>query len=147
MFSVEARDLSKCAFSDAVSTITICHFLISKINAFFRLSSLHFIADFCITNGAKKALKIPLTKCRYLQLWCFHLQFCETIPHFSCGTAVRRTDTVAEPFRFLEFLDHSNAHFFVPLWVTESCTEMKAEGALESCDFGLPKIASVPPCL
>ena len=68
MFSVEARDLSKCAFPDAVSTITICHFLISKINAFFRLSSLHSIADFCITNGAKKALKIPPSKCRYLQL-------------------------------------------------------------------------------
>ena len=54
---------------------------------------------------------------------------------------------IAEAFRFLEFLDLSNAHFLVPLWVTKSCTEMKAEGALESCDFGLPKIASVPPRL
>ena len=52
---------------------------------------------------------------------------------------------IAEPFRFLEFSDLSNVHFLAPLWVTESCTEMKAKGALESCDFGLPKIASVPP--
>ena len=67
MFSVETRELSKCAFPDAVSTITICQFLISKINVFFRISSLHFIADDFSTsvsqsNGAKKNSRNPAHK-------------------------------------------------------------------------------------
>ena len=53
---------------------------------------------------------------------------------------------LAEALHFLEFVfGLSSQHFWVPLWVTESCTEMKAQGALVSCDFGQPNIASVPP--
>ena len=45
----------------------------------------------------------------------------------------------------LEFLDLSIwFHCLVLLWVTAPCIEMKAPGALESCDFGLSKITSVP---
>ena len=37
-----------------------------------------------------------------------------------------------------------NFNCLVLLWVTAPCIEMKAPGALESCDFGLSKITSVP---
>ena len=68
----------------------------------------------------------------------------ELAPMFFPGSRNNFFRGITEPTRILEFLDFSNVHCLVLLWVTAPCIEMKAPGALESCDFGLSKITSVP---
>jgi len=67
-----------------------------------------------------------------------------TFPNGTFPPTGKGRNGISEPTRILEFLDLSNVHCLVLLWVTAPCIEMKAPGALESCDFGLSKITSVP---
>ena len=107
----------------------------------------------------KIVFKIPLKTCRSVQLclkelkrfgdetnnrYRFTFTNLGSEPFLKEYSFMMLERDIAEPTRILEFLDLSNVHFLVLLRVTAPRIEMKAPSALESCDFGLSKITSVP---
>ena len=144
MFSVEARDLSKCAFPDAVSTITICHFLISKINARF-FSDYQAFISLQISVSQTEQKKLSKSRSQNVVICSYGYCYKALLPCYRCGYCLRSQHFQRHFASWSQLLAFQSCHFLTLLYELCSDYQIEAPTSAESVILSVSKATVSPP--